>query len=373
MGIISCSWVRYRAAVIGCCYLLAGCSQSETPDDIVFSDLQLRVIDQFESDTTSFEGFLTSPLSCDFSDDGRLFVIDAREHHIVVFDESYKAVATIGREGDGPGKFRFLRPSSNTNRIDIRGDLLVVDTKYLIHLFRTNGEFVTRIQPNDRIEDLAITADGNIVAFSNNPTHPFTSFNQSGEEIGRFGESFVKADTLVRFDERRSLRTRTRNLCEIEALSDGRLVSIGLYWPRLKVYSENIIVSEVTIHFSQLYPDASTELRKTMTILDDRWTDFPPEMFDELVFADRLTDSHLTGPGRLLFRFNVEGSILWGAMGNQVFQLNDKGEILKVFDIGGFRPWDLAIHKDGRVVICFTKGDQVGLAVGRLPDIDGLH
>lgn len=57
-----------------------------------------------DREATSFHGLRDQAVA--FGRNGRLFVLDSGNHRVVVFDASGDPVATFGREGEGPGRFR---------------------------------------------------------------------------------------------------------------------------------------------------------------------------------------------------------------------------------------------------------------------------
>lgn len=52
-------------------------------------------------------GFLAHPIPFDVGPDGRIYVLDAGNSRIVVFDETGAYITRRGRRGSGPGEFDF--------------------------------------------------------------------------------------------------------------------------------------------------------------------------------------------------------------------------------------------------------------------------
>lgn len=73
-----------------------------------------------EDENVAFNG----PIDLDVDVEGRLYVLDSRNHRIQVFDRDGKYVKTIGRRGQGPGEFNL--PSSIS--FDPAGNLYVVES-----------------------------------------------------------------------------------------------------------------------------------------------------------------------------------------------------------------------------------------------------
>ncbi len=62
---------------------------------------------EIRSDTTDQEAILYRPLGCTIDDDGIIYVADSSNHRIAVFNLDGQYLRSIGREGDGPGEFRY--------------------------------------------------------------------------------------------------------------------------------------------------------------------------------------------------------------------------------------------------------------------------
>ncbi|GFE58081.1 6-bladed beta-propeller [Geobacter sp. AOG1] len=97
---------------------------------------------------------------------GRLFVSDSASHRILVFDEAGTFLRSFGREGKGPGEFRF----PNELAFDEAGRLLIANTKLpSIEVYTPEGQYVsTLVTPSgDRVyrypTDFALTPDRLVV------------------------------------------------------------------------------------------------------------------------------------------------------------------------------------------------------------------
>ncbi len=62
---------------------------------------------EIRSDTTNQEAILYRPFACIVDSDGHVYVADSSNHRIAVFDFDGNYLRSIGREGDGPGEFRY--------------------------------------------------------------------------------------------------------------------------------------------------------------------------------------------------------------------------------------------------------------------------
>ena len=136
--------------------LFSACTSS-TPESGSFDirDLTFSSRTEFEPNVGRFEGFFAAPYALDTDEEGNLYVLDPKEQPVVVLDPDLKALRTIGRKGNGPGEFDFARISANMGGIAVRAGLLAAfDSRLNVHVFRTDGTFLTRFRVRDPIEDL---------------------------------------------------------------------------------------------------------------------------------------------------------------------------------------------------------------------------
>lgn len=80
----------------------------------------------------SEKGFLFNPISFDVEPDGRIYVLDAGNARIVVFDQGRKYVTQWGRRGDGPGAFDFGEGARGPGgSLDFAGSIAVDSQGYI--------------------------------------------------------------------------------------------------------------------------------------------------------------------------------------------------------------------------------------------------
>jgi hypothetical protein len=76
--------------------------------------------------------------------DGRIAVANGRTFQVQVFDPTGRAVASFGRQGDGPGEFAELRYICR-----MRGDTLIASDGGRTHVvFAPDGSYVREVQPD---------------------------------------------------------------------------------------------------------------------------------------------------------------------------------------------------------------------------------
>jgi len=88
------------------------------------------------------QGSLFHPLSFDVGPDGRIYVLDAENSQIVVFDEKGDYITHWGQRGAGPGEFDFGLGGKLRTGLDFVGSIAVDDDGY----FYVADVFNQRIQ-----------------------------------------------------------------------------------------------------------------------------------------------------------------------------------------------------------------------------------
>jgi len=110
-------------------------------EQIIDRDQVLELVEELRIDGNREDVALFRVRGAALDADRSMYVLDAGNHEIVVFDSLGAPVRTIGREGEGPGEFTSPRS------MWMSGDTLAVaDSGNRFHLFRSNGEhLVTRV------------------------------------------------------------------------------------------------------------------------------------------------------------------------------------------------------------------------------------
>jgi len=86
---------------------------------------------------------------------GQLYVLDALNHRLVLFDSGGTVLGTIGRKGDGPGEFSALGSGHGVRSVYnqvalLPGSALVVADEIQLHVFEADGRFRTRLMTSAR-------------------------------------------------------------------------------------------------------------------------------------------------------------------------------------------------------------------------------
>lgn len=86
---------------------------------------------------------------------GRVFIADDQQHSILVFDADGNIVATIGREGQGPGEFQDINAiSANSNRLYIFDDTLKRISVFSLDSLTLSSTFPINTGDVDHVEEV---------------------------------------------------------------------------------------------------------------------------------------------------------------------------------------------------------------------------
>jgi hypothetical protein len=126
-----------------------------------------------------------------------VYVVDQKEHRIVVFDRELNYLDTIGRYGQGPGEFSY--PAGIA--FDREGNIYICDLGNLrVQVLDRNRNVISsfKCRFNDSRQEIAVDSRGRI--FLNLPLRGslITVFNRQGEVIGQFGEMYSNSVERVR-------------------------------------------------------------------------------------------------------------------------------------------------------------------------------
>ncbi|GAX91370.1 6-bladed beta-propeller [Effusibacillus lacus] len=136
---------------------------------------------------------LDSPMGV-VSDGKRIYVANAGQHQIAVFDQKGKFLTLLGRGGTGEGEFNYpVDVALNKN-----GDLYVADFHNgRIQVFSKNGEFRFAFPKNQRIKPAALAIDDKgQVYVTDVESHTIKIFTEKGDLVREFGEPGETAGKL---------------------------------------------------------------------------------------------------------------------------------------------------------------------------------
>lgn len=91
-------------------------------------------------------GVLFYPISMDVGPDGRMYVLDAGNSRVVVYDENGDYVTHFGRKGSGPGEFDFGRGNVIEGGRDLAGSI-AVDNEGFIYVADVGNERMQKFAP----------------------------------------------------------------------------------------------------------------------------------------------------------------------------------------------------------------------------------
>lgn len=121
----------------------------------------------------------------------KVFVVDMKNHQVVIFDTAGQEIAAIGKRGSGNGEFNY--PSNVA--VAKSGDIYVVDSfNFRVQHFDTNGQYLGQWgKPGDlpgmfsRPKGVAIDRDGHVYVVDA-AFHNVQIFTPDGELLMAFGD-----------------------------------------------------------------------------------------------------------------------------------------------------------------------------------------
>lgn len=136
-----------KKAILICLILGIGTlafSQVMNPDkpEKGYWDLQMKNIWTIEGTDTDVFGTIQE---ISITEDGRVYVLDAKNFKIFIFNEDGKFISAFGKRGEGPGEIRNLQ--MGTQLFSVGNRIIVVD-RGRIHYFTREGKFIkTELYP----------------------------------------------------------------------------------------------------------------------------------------------------------------------------------------------------------------------------------
>ena len=143
---------------------------------------------------------IRSPRSIAVDKHNRIYILDVRECHILVFDETGKWLKTIGRRGQGPGEFQ----GPWQILISAQDEIIVEElmTRRLTK-FSLEGEYKKTVSLNEiGIADIDIDSAGNILGIAiieegDNPRYELKKFSPNLEYLATLDTAPRKMATLA--------------------------------------------------------------------------------------------------------------------------------------------------------------------------------
>ncbi len=349
--------------------LLAACSgDEEDSPKLEVTEAALTEVSSFEPHMSGFEGFLGYPYALDTDEEGNIYVLDQKERRVVVLDTEFRVLSVIGRQGAGPGEFEFRDMGAHAHRISVRmGILAVDDSRQTVHVFRTDGTYLTRFRiQGDSINDIEVTPEGSILVAVFSQENSLWEFTQDGREIRRYGIPLVQAGLDPR--EHPSIRRYAMaNDCEVEILSDGRVVTLSSQWPRLRVYDDGVFQFESDVELMRLAEIISDEEAQVLEEAVVEFEEHPPERVNEAARNGTLTEEH---PGlpylSMLMQIEPRGDRLWGHMGGFLFEVGLDGSIPRVVILASDTVYPSGAHgmeiSGNRIILSYAYGASLAYA-----------
>jgi len=338
--------------------VLSACSGSDT-QSVPVTEPVFEVRRNLESLVPTFDGLLVDPSQCSFGIDGNLYVLDAGIDQILVINDNLQVVEVYAGPGSGPGEFQ-----PGPKLMAVSENRIVVSNWPNIHLFDQNGVFLSRFTVNDRLEDLDIGPDGEIIATILDEDIQFVAWDQMGNELYRRGEPFL---ALPMTQEYGLLQSRANETC-ISVLNDGTIAVFGTAWSRVRFYrGDNYSEHQIDLRplpTEERYRDAYAEIMK-----DRRRYSLEKAEVKAARGTLRREDLPHWGPPLSPYVCADDGDSFWIANTGDLCRLNSAGEIDLICVCGWVMPGmitDFSVSGK-KVAYCFSNDDQGdGIAIGEM-------
>ncbi len=338
--------------------VLSACSGPDTQSvPVIEPDFEVRR--NLESLVPTFDGLLVDPSQCSFGIDGNLYVLDTGIDQILVINDSLQVVEVYAGPGSGPGE---LQPGLKL--MAVSENRIVVSNWPNIHLFDQNGVFLSRFTVNDRMKDLDIGPDGEIIATIRDEEIQFVAWDQMGNELYRRGKPFI---ALPETRETVLLLSRANATC-LSVLTDGAIAVFGPTWSRVRFYRGDSY-SEQLIDLSPLPTEEQYRDEYTQIMKDHRRYSLERAEVKAARGTLRREDLPHWGPPSAPYVCADDGDSIWIANSGILCRLTREG-IIDLICVGGWEMpgWirDFAVSGE-KVAYCFGddyRGD--GIAVGEL-------
>ena len=148
------------------------------------------VLDDWE-DSPAGPSYLYEPTSVAISSSGNIFVLDAGNQRVVVFDSNGDFHHSFGRAGQGPGEFNFGTDAEDDIAVD--GDFVVILEKQrrMLHVLDLGGQYIDRFALANDLHSMSFR-NGKIVVSMLPPEvgrPTVVEYSIRGERLREFGRS----------------------------------------------------------------------------------------------------------------------------------------------------------------------------------------
>jgi len=177
------------------CFFCTFCnsSNSDSQEINILQDIPVeekepvKVVDQ-TPDGTKFN----QPNSIQYNKyDNRVYVVDSRNHRIVVFDADLNFVREFGVYGQGPGEFDTPGGIAFTEN----GDYIISDLRnQRLQIFNKDFNFVSQFevhQPMGNVYNVNTDSEGKIYINLPKNNYLITVMNKTFDELKKYGEIFI--------------------------------------------------------------------------------------------------------------------------------------------------------------------------------------
>ncbi len=277
-----------------------------------------------------------SPVAIRIDASNRIYVVDSKDHHVLVFDNTGKPIMTLGQKGQGPGEFN--NPADVAFLKD--GRIVVADGgQQRLHIFSVDGVFQKMIQIKEQpVGQLLALPDGNLlltksgagsfnIKLGEEAIERFGIFNSEGKRVALLGTAEHHENPLL------SIMLNAGDL----GVLNGNVVQASTVKNELLTFNgPNATSVKYPIRFEPVEPTANMKEEKQA----DGSTSVQMSVDMDIVCVAMAPCSK----DELLILRNMNGD---GDPLAQLVRLYLKGEVVKIWK-QKFKPIALGVDKDGK-------------------------
>ena len=269
-----------------------------------------------------------SPRSIAVNENGDLFILDQRENSIYKFDEKGHFLATIGREGQGPGEFQIPYDIVFKNNT-----LYVADFgNRRVQCFEEKGKYISDFQVRGNFVKIAVDSKGNIYLPYYTDQFLVHKYSEKGELLNSFVDTEIapmKGDPRLQ---------RAYNSVNFTVDHKDNIYIAYRFQNKIQKYNSH---GELLIEFNRELPFKPTPIHMFQTPSggsgvrgDEIYNDICVGKND-LIYV--LLGKHYPGKGKIIDRYNTQGEYLdsfWTEV--QCYRImisSDKLYLLDPFDL----------------------------------------
>lgn len=198
------------------------------------TDLELvKILGSTTEDPAENELILHWPISLDFDSENNLHVLDSGNQRVLKFDQNYNLELGTGREGQGPGEFKFRAGITNSGSlaIDNTGKIYVLDNiNSRVQIFDSQMNFLTSFRVPWTVDGIDVDSNKRILlsTFGSKTEKLIFVFDVEGNYVTSFADKIVM-----------NKNASGANQMNFSVNNHGEIFIAFNFWPIIRKYNSN--------------------------------------------------------------------------------------------------------------------------------------